>query len=119
VVEIPVASGALSPEVRESHPAPPGSSDPSEEEEEDEDVGGMEDVEDVADRDREWIKSFQPGGGWGTEAGGPGRDRESLLAIPQLPPDDSPMTSEPWVPSPEQVVWTWPRVEDRMAEELD
>ena len=75
---------------------------------------------DDSDEDREWIKSFQPGPpvdmrtsrGFQASADGgfleaPARGREAPISL------------EAWVPSPELVLWEWPRLEDRVVEELD
>jgi hypothetical protein len=107
VVEVPVAAGDLSAELEETLPERQAPSDAPEAVE-----------EDVTDKDREWIKSFQPVGGWGAKATGGVLDEGSVLAVPGAPREDGPGTDEPWLPSSEQVVMDWPRLEDRVAEEL-
>jgi hypothetical protein len=110
VVEVPVSSDDLSPALRDS--ARETSESPR----------AAEVVsEDVAERDREWIRSFQTGRPWGRRGSpGPvGREGEPLPAIPGGDQEGGRTPSEPWLPSREQVVWHWPRLEDRMAEELD
>jgi hypothetical protein len=104
VIEVPVASTDLSLElqsamalqvVEEAQPAP--------------------DQKDIAVEDREWIKSFrtqtsQEGSGVGGGKGGGGfldALAQGAVAATQ---------DEPWSPSPEKVVWEWPRLEGRIAE---
>jgi chromosomal replication initiation ATPase DnaA len=75
---------------------------------------------DISDADREWIRSFQPGkSGTGRPSGetGEGDFSEFLDVVSVGTPGLG--SSDPWVPSPEQVVWVWPRLEDRLVEELD
>jgi len=114
VVEVPVVPDDLSPALRDSIcDTAEVSASPE--------VGEASE-ENVADKDREWIKSFQTGvPSWGRRGSrGPGgRDREGLMAIPDGDRGEASTSSEPWVPSPEKVVWNWPRMEERMAEDLD
>ncbi len=104
VIEVPVASTDLSAElqaalavhvVEEPEPEPEKKA--------------------IAVEDREWIKSFRtrtpqdgPGVGDGRSGGG------FLDVLAQGVVATTP--EEPWRPSPEKVVWDWPRLEDRLAE---
>jgi chromosomal replication initiation ATPase DnaA len=109
VVEVEVAESELSPDLlevlrltapEERTPAP--------------------EKKDISDVDREWIRSFKPGRpGAGRRSASPGEGdySEYLEVVAAGTGDES--RSEPWVPSPEQVVWIWPRLEDRLVEELD
>jgi len=109
VVEVEVTEEELSPELREAvkrtapQPLPP---EPPK--------------KDISDADREWIRSFQPGkSGPSRQADGieDGDFSEFLDVVATGTPGLG--SSDPWVPSPEKVVWIWPRLEDRLVEELD
>lgn len=109
VVEIEVEASNLSPQFRESLNEPvPRAPAPEPEK------------RDISDDDREWIRSFQPGApvghgaSRGLQEGGEGGFLEAFEAGRGVP-----SMVEAWVPSPEQVVWDWPRVGERIVEELD
>jgi len=93
VVEVEVTASDLSPEfqkaLRMSAPSP---------------EFPKPERKDTSAEDRDWIRSFQPGVSLGPEDSG----GEEASASP-----------EAWVPSPEKVIWEWPRLEDRIVEELD
>jgi len=109
VVEIEVDADSLSPELRESLMKVVPRETPPETEK-----------GDIKNEDREWIKSFQPGvraddeASPGLQEGGDGGFLE-VLATGR----EASTTVEAWVPSPEQVVWEWPRLAERIGEELD
>jgi hypothetical protein len=104
VVELPVASTNLSAElqsslakdeVEEAPPEPEG--------------------KDISVEDREWIKSFRTQAPQeGAEVGGKKSGGGFLDVLAQGVGSSTP--SEPWCPSPEKVVWDWPRLEDRLEE---
>jgi hypothetical protein len=64
---------------------------------------------DISVEDRVWIMSFQPA----RKPDAPGSQDEEFLAAGELLPP------EPLAVSPEQVVWHWPKLEDRLVEELE
>lgn len=106
VIEVPVVSTDLSPELQTALAEQVvGEAEPDPEPKK----------KDVAVEDREWIKSFRTqtprdgtGGGSGESEGG------FLDVLAQGVVATTP--EEPWNPSPEKVVWDWPRLEDRLAE---
>jgi chromosomal replication initiation ATPase DnaA len=109
VVEIDVRASDLSPELLESLKKPIPREPPPEPEE-----------KDISDEDREWIKSFQTGPPVGHEASRGLREGEEGGFLEVLATGREVSTPvEAWVPSPEQVVWAWPRLEERIVEELD
>jgi hypothetical protein len=71
---------------------------------------------DLSELDREWILAFTTGGaGEASVSGMIGRK-------PQRPDPVLDREAEPgelWSPSREGVVWAWPRIQDRLVEELD
>jgi chromosomal replication initiation ATPase DnaA len=80
----------------------------------------VEKVRGIADEDREWIMSFQPGrtAGGARSRGSGGKEEEEFLEALEAGADlDSAV--DPWTPSPERVVWEWPNLADRLAEEPD
>jgi len=93
VVEVEVTASDLSPELQETLQKAVPPPDPPKPER-----------KDTSAEDRDWIRSFQPGGTPGPEAS----DGEEASA-----------TIEAWIPSPEKVIWEWPRLEERIVEELD
>lgn len=79
-------------------------------------------AEDVSVRDREWIMSFGPAGRTGGDRAGRGasgdrlgrgRDSRSTSGGEESMPDGA------WYPPPEQVIWEWPRLRDRIVEDPD
>ena len=84
------------------------------------------DEEDIAAQDREWIRSFSPaavssGTGAttaGTGLGEKGSAIESVIAAAAVKPD-SVRPQGMWAPSAENVVWEWPRLEDRIVKDPD
>ncbi len=78
--------------------------------------------EDVAARDREWIMSFGPGAlaGAGRAAkGGPGGESREGSSDRLGTAGDRTASNGAWSPSAEQVIWQWPRLRDRIVEDLD
>ena len=78
--------------------------------------------EDVAARDREWIMSFGPG----TLPGAGRADEGGILGEgwegsgDRLGAAGERAAAEgAWYPSGEQVIWQWPRLRDRIVEDLD
>jgi len=77
--------------------------------------GAREEKKDVSDLDREWIMGFTSG--HGVETGG-------VVTGGSSPPDsgsapeDRP-ASDIWFPSPERVIWEWPRLNERVVEDPD
>lgn len=73
----------------------------------------------VAEEDREWIRSFRPAAVGSQEA--PGLPVEGTGGPPQASAGtaDDAQLSGPWVPSPEQVILDWPRVQERLVEVPD
>jgi len=109
VVEVEVKAAGLSPELRESlmtsvprEPLP------------------VAEKGDIINEDREWIRSFQPGAPV-DQADSPGlQGGEDGGFLEVLASDRKESTTvEAWIPSPEQVVWNWPKLEERIGEELD
>jgi len=75
-----------------------------------------EDRKDVSDLDREWIMGFTSGqsvDAAGLGAGAPGAG-EGVSAAGEEGP-----VGEIWFPSPERVIWEWPRLSERVVEEPD
>ncbi|TFH65625.1 MAG: hypothetical protein E4G90_05940, partial [Gemmatimonadales bacterium] len=109
IVEVQVEASELSPELRKSlreTEAPEALPEPEK--------------RDILAEDREWIRSFQPGAsgaGRGPSGPGSGDGGPSLEVLPTG--QDGSAVAESWVPSPEQVVWDWPKLGDRIVEELD
>jgi chromosomal replication initiation ATPase DnaA len=109
VIEVEVRGSDLSPGLRESvknivAPKP----------------GPSPEKSDISDEDREWIKSFQPGPP--VDMRGSSRLQASDdggLLEGQARGREAPVSLEAWAPSPERVLWEWPRLEDRIVEELD
>jgi len=106
VVEVPVKASALSSELRKSlGEAVPPSAPPEPA------------IDPVAEEDREWIKSFlpgAPGSSVGTQRG------EVGVAVDSSEEGEKDhVVVEAWVPSPEKVVWDWPKLEDRIVEDPD
>jgi len=111
VLEIPVDGPELSEDLLRSLETRPSPELPAEVEKED--IGDK-----VVDQDRAWIRSFKPrGSGSARGAGSGGRQDEYAHAMGGMSGTAQP--AEPWTPSREQVVWDWPRIEDRIVEELD
>jgi chromosomal replication initiation ATPase DnaA len=109
VIEVPVESTDLSPELQAALAVQVEAESESEVEEEE------EPEKDIAVEDREWIQSFrtqtsQDGSGVGDGTSGGGFLDVLARGVVPTPP------GEPWRPSPEKVVWDWPRLEDRLAE---
>lgn len=71
---------------------------------------------DVVVEDREWIKSIFPGAG--SSAGSATQGKGGAYSESGLGADAS-ARGESWIPSPEQVLWVWPNLEDRLVEEPD
>ena len=77
---------------------------------------GRERKKDVSALDREWIMGFTSGDGVQTPGGGaeaPGQ------ADSRAAPSEEERRGEIWFPSPERVIWVWPRISERVAEEPD
>lgn len=107
VVEVDVSSVDLSPEVRGDLIATePEAVEPE--------------TKDIADVDREWIRSFQPANPGGQRSlSGTDEDQEAEFLDVVAMAEHHETPSEPWIPAPEQVVWDWPRLGDRLIEEID
>jgi chromosomal replication initiation ATPase DnaA len=93
VVEVEVTASDLSPELQETLQKPVPPPEPPKPER-----------KDTSAEDRDWIRSFQPRVPLGPEASGG---------------EEASATIEAWIPSPEKVIWEWPRLEERIVEELD
>jgi hypothetical protein len=102
VVEVEVGQADLRSEIRETVQEPPPPPEP-------------EKKKDVAAEDLEWIKSFRPRGVEAEAEGGEAGEILAALAAGAEGPDGT----EPWTPSPEEVVLEWPRPEDRIVEGMD
>ena len=109
VIEVDVPAADLSPEVRGNLTATePGPEEPEEEE------------KDIADVDREWIRSFQPGKpGSHRSLSETDEDGEAEFLDVVARAEHVGTPAEPLVPAPEQVVWDWPRLAERLLEEID
>ena len=46
-------------------------------------------------------------------------EASDVVVEPPVPEGEEGRRGEPWSPNPEKVVWRWPRLEDRMVEEVD
>ncbi len=80
----------------------------------------QEEERDISDEDREWIKSFRPGAPKGRRRYADHDKPEDGELLDLLAAGKDPSVAvEAWIPSPEKVVWAWPRVEDRIVEEAD
>lgn len=109
VIEIDVRAEDLSTELRSALEETPTRSAPPEVEE-----------RDIADEDREWIRSFRPGSPTGRRRyAGAGRTEDGQLLEDLGGGKPEAVAVEAWLPSPEKVVWDWPRLEDRIVEEAD
>ena len=106
VVEVQVEASELSSALREASEEPVPSS------------GSPEPASDsVAQEDREWIKSFQPGATGSSVRGQKGEGGEAVDSPEEG--EGEQVVAEAWVPSPEQVVWDWPKLEERIVEDPD
>ena len=72
---------------------------------------------DVSDLDREWIMGFTSGDGGGEGIAGGESSRAVGVEVGDKVAAGTP--GEIWFPSPERVVWEWPRMEDRILEDPD
>ncbi|MCJ7628368.1 MAG: DnaA/Hda family protein [Longimicrobiales bacterium] len=109
IVEVQVDASELSPELRKSL-----------RETEAPEVLPEPEKRDILAEDREWIRSFQPGAfGAGRGPSGPGSGDEGPSLVVWATGQEGSIAVEAWVPSPEQVVWDWPKLGDRIVEELD
>jgi hypothetical protein len=78
------------------------------------------DKKDISEKDREWIRSFQPARPVPERSLGGAQDDDEgeILEVVAAGATEVP-TGEPWIPASEQVVWVWPRLGDRLVEDLD
>jgi chromosomal replication initiation ATPase DnaA len=82
---------------------------------------GKPSKKDVSDLDREWILGFTATDNvkLGREvADEPTPEEEAAVAAEKTPTAEAPVDDE-WFPSPERVVWEWPRLEERVVEDPD
>lgn len=77
---------------------------------------GRREKKDVSDLDREWIMGFTVGDK--VQLGREVSEAASSQEVAPDEPEETPLAGE-WFPSPERVVWEWPRFEERMVEEPD
>jgi len=108
VVEVEVEQSDLSPELLGTLEKPEPAPRPA-----------APERKDVSSEDRDWIRSFQPKGPEGYELSrGPREGEEGLLEGP-AGGDRARSVAEVWVPSPEQVILEWGRLEERLVEDPD
>jgi chromosomal replication initiator protein len=107
VLEVPVQASDLPPELLESQEKPRLSARA---------------MEDISAQDREWIRSFSPavaaGTGGTAPGGGRGKGDEAAIAAVTVKPG-SLRPQGVWAPTAENVIWEWPRLEDRIVKEPD
>lgn len=112
VLEVPVKRADLPESFRTSLEATPPRELPVE-------PTGKELGKKVVDEDRAWIWTFKPPTAVDAASrAGDVPEPEEEMAVSEGGVGGS-RNSDPWIPSPEVVIWTWPRMEDRIVEELD
>ena len=100
--------------------APPPAAKPRLEEEarvaEEKKEAGQTRKRDISTLDREWIMGFTAGSSVEAEgdvSGASAAEEEAAASADEAPLDEA------WFPSPERVVWEWPRMDERVVEDPD